>query len=235
MCNYFLLRRQSDPHVLGVKNGIKQAEISKSGFPNPEKYDYLKNVLGSNNYWDAKDAIDDLDIELQYVELLSEAKLTDFLQFGPALINCPFLISEKVSSVFHRFKIYKCSLFPAVVVDKSQKYTYFLPHFARTSDEVIDFSRSVFYIGNHITEKQEYAFLSAEDKNAFLKKNVSLKPERLYLRDTFDFSLDLFVMSDGEIVVSESFKTELLQSECTSGIKFLPAFGDNLQWVSIRK
>jgi hypothetical protein len=233
MCNYFLLRRQSDPHVLGVKNGIKQAEIKRSGFSDPAKFDFLKDVLGSNNYWGVKDTIGDLEVELQYVELLTEAKLTDFLQFGPALINCPFLISEKVSSIFNQFKISNCSLFPATVVNRVQKSTYYLSHFARESDDIIDFSRTVFYTGNHITKKRKYTFFSKKEKNIFHKENISLKPERIYLRDTFDSSLDLFVMSDGEMVVSENLKIELIRSECYSGVKFLPAFGEDLQWVSI--
>jgi hypothetical protein len=233
MCRFFLLRRQSDPKELGVKNGIKQAEILKKGYSDPEKYNYLIEVLGTNSYWHIKDSVDKLDIELQYVELLPGSKLTDFLQFGPALINCPFLISNSVSSVFSRHNIGNCTLFSSVVTDKVHEYPYFLCHFSRMPDNIIDFSRSLYFTGNIISGKQMHNFSSVEEKNNFLKENINLKAEVIYLSESFDASLDLFVMSDSEIVVSEKLKDDLIRSKCYSGVKFLPAFGTDLQWVAV--
>ena len=63
--------------------------------------------------------------------------------------------------------------------------------------------------------------------------NADLKAEVIYFTDAFDLNIDLFLMSDAQIVISERLKEELIQNKCYAGVKFLPAFGSDLQWVRI--
>lgn len=234
MFKYHLLRRDSDPKVLGVNNGIKQAEIKRSGFLNPDKFDVLKDALGTNNYWLIKDSIHELEFELECVELLPKAKLTSFLQFGPALINCPFLIAENIANIFSRHRMCEYGLFPATVVTNADKHTYFLPHYPRQPDSIIDFTRSTFATGIPGINRNYHTFASEDEKNVFQKHNVLLDAEEIYLKDDFDQEMDFFVMKDSQIVVSDRLKDDLEKSGFTSGIKLLPAYGENVSWTKIR-
>lgn len=120
MSVFYILRTESDPEILGVKNGIKQASIKRAGFCEPQKYDDLIKFLGSNQYWELKDKIDSVEFDLQCVELLPRAKLTHFLLFGPHLMNCPFLVSERLFSILSEAKLPYHKLFPAKVSQRKR-------------------------------------------------------------------------------------------------------------------
>lgn len=96
---YYILRGSSDPSVLGNTTGIKQADIKRNGFLNPEEFDRVIKDLGTNHYWEVRDLVPHSKYDVQYVEMMPKSKVTEFLRFGPFLYNCPFMISEKVIQI----------------------------------------------------------------------------------------------------------------------------------------
>lgn len=231
MSRFYLLNRNSDPNVLGIKNGIKQADVDRTGFKNPEKFDQLKECLGTNKYWDIKDSIIHMNFEIQCVRMLPKAKLTNFLQFGPALMNCPFLISESVASLFANYKILNSRLFPAEVMSGQNKFTYYMFYVESISYEMIDFSKSVFFSGSEITGKKLFSFGCAEERVSFLKKNpLLLREEEIWLSGSFPTS-DLFALG-AQIIISEKLKIDIEDFSLCSGSVMLPAYGE-VPWMKL--
>ena len=224
------MRCSSDPKEIGVSNGIMQAEILKSGFLDPSKYDDLMATLGSNLYWSRVENITSMVFDLQYAELLPKAKRTDFLQFGPALISCPFLISKSAKNLLMQFNLSGLSLWPATVAKGTERFDYFLAHLSHVPDESIDFSRSMFFTGGMFLPKNFQKFSGANEKRQFVSKHYDLGFHSIYAGEGFDSSLDLFQLSNAEVLVSSRLKNAIDKAQL-SGVHFLPAFGEEGEWL----
>jgi hypothetical protein len=233
MNNYYLLRGESSPLSVGIKNGESQAQIERDGYRNPDKFDILIRQLGTNYYWEIKDSIADLDYDVEYVRLLPDAKRTHFLQFGPSLMNCPFLVSRLVVSVLAEYKLQKYRFFNAKVVRDGESWDYSLLFLSPQYDNLINYEKSVFYTGNELSGKQFHVFRNAKEKLEFSKNNFGLKIKKFHLLDRFN-NLDLFSISGAEIGMSERLKNHLESRELATGVKILPAFGD-VSWATINQ
>jgi hypothetical protein len=230
--NYYILRQISDPIVLGVDNGIKQADILESGFKNKDGYKELMTTLGTNEYFNRRENISDFEFNIEYVKLLSKANRTDFLQFGPHLMSCPFLISEAVKLVLEDFEMYGVKIWPATVIDGPNSFKYFLFYISSIPATIIDFSKSSFYTGNSIIGKKHFHFSDLTAMKSFQEKNLSLRYDKINLNESFQTNLDLFELPNSEIIISQRLRDAL--SNCNfEGIKLLPAFGDEGEWLKI--
>lgn len=219
---YFIIRSESDPELIGVTNGIKQADILREGFENPENYDHLMSNLGSRNYWNIKHLIPQMRFKLECVKLLPEAIRTDFLMFGPALIGAPFLISAKVSRILDDCKLHNTRRFPANVLDQEgSTHPYELLYQETMNDSVVDFGKSIYYTGSSLTGRKHVRFASSEEKEDFAEENFDLKYEELHLNDEFDQSLDLFLIRNGARVISGRLRNKLEEAKAT-GLIVLP-------------
>ncbi|SHG70576.1 hypothetical protein SAMN05428948_1696 [Massilia sp. CF038] len=226
------MRSSSDPKEIGVSNGIMQAEILRSGFLNPSKYDDLMANLGSNLYWNHVDKIRSMVFDVQYAKLLPDAIRTDFLQFGPALISCPFLISTSAKNLLMQFNLSGLSLWPATVAKGRERFDYFLAYLSHVPDESIDFGKSVFFTGGMFLPKNFLKFSDANEKRQFVSKNYDLGYHSIYSGKGFDSSLDLFELSNAEVLVSSRLKNALEKAQL-SGVHFLPAFGEEGEWLKL--
>lgn len=227
---YYILRSDSDPKVLGVSNGIKQAEIRKDGFENKEEYERLMEILGTNEYWNYVDTVQNLEFNIENVELIKGANLTDFLQFGPHLFWCPFLISEAVKEILIRFNLSGIKFWPAKVVKNRQKFNYYLLHINIIPNNAIDFKRSTFYVGNSLNGRKYYQFENLGEFQVFKKQNQFLNFDQIYASSSFDQSLDFFELSNSEILISSRLRNALAEN-FSSGIRLLPAFGHDGEWL----
>jgi hypothetical protein len=230
MTRFYLLRVDSDPSVIGVGDTESQSEIVKDKFINEDNYNLLIKVLGSNEYWLYKDSLFEQPIAIERVELSQQAILTDVLQFSPALVNCPFLLSKRVKGVFESCN--DMMFFETSVFNNDCKHTYYLPHIYRLGDHLIDYEKSTFFIGDDLLGKQYVDFSSAEEKQNFGQDNFDLSADTLFIKEGENFNLDLFCLGDGELVISESVKNKLDNIGAT-GFVALPAFGNDLKWPRI--
>jgi hypothetical protein len=221
---FYLLRGSSDPAVLGNKSGIKQADIRREGFRNPKEYDRLLSDLGSIRYWEIRDSISTLVYDVLHVELFGPSRLTDFLRYGPSLINCRFMISEKVERVLNNYKLFGVSTFPAQVVEKGQKFNYKLCHVQPMPHSMIDFKQSTFYLGLGLGIRKPVIYKCENDLITALDERKGVGIESIGLKPEFT-DVDFFSLFNGEIVVSENLRIDLEENGATSGVEFLPAFG----------
>lgn len=233
MENYYLLRRDSDPDVIGVKNGVKQADIRRDGYANPEKFDVLKENLGTPKYWEIRDSIMDADFEIQCARLLPKARRTDFVQFGPVLMNCPFLISKEVADVILQYNLQRYRMFPVVLDSSEGLFEYKLLYLSPDHDEIIDCDSSVFCTGNDLIGREFHRFRTAEERLDFSRRNFGLKLQEFHLSKDCN-ELDLFSLDGAEVAISEKLKSELVDRDLVSGVKILPAFGQ-VPWPIVVK
>lgn len=232
MNKFYLLRTDSDPKIIGVNNGIKQASIKRAGFVDPQKYDKILEILGTGHHEEFKNNWKRFDFELQCVEMLPKAKLTDFLQFGPHLIHCNFLVSDKLFTLLSRKNMSPHRFFPAKVMSSYGIHIYYLPYIPNLDDNIIDFSKSVYRAGNDILGNDTCSFASPEEKYLFFKENLLMSGKEIYLNSNFDKTCDLFILNEVGIVISENLKNELEALNLASGARILPAFG-NVRWPII--
>ncbi len=226
--NYYILRTESDPKILGV-NDLDQAVIDKECFRDEREYEKIMTILGSPAYWTHEGDISDLDFCL-CVKLRKRAKMTDFLQFTPMLIDCPFIVSKAVKSLLLTFNLYGVTFWPAEVVQGGERHDFFLVHFSDVGDGIIDFSRSSFYPGAAFRDKNLLKFTDKSEKDLFINKNHFLRFNQTFANGDFDRSLDLFQLSNAQIIISERLKVEL-EAAGFSAIRLLPAFGDEGKWL----
>lgn len=232
MSIYYLIRSESEPSKIGVKNGIKQADIIRDGYRNPEKFDYLIDQLGTNKYWEIKDTLGDANFEIECARLLPEAKRTEFLQFGPALMNCHFLISNKVLLFLLKYTIQNHHFFKAKVIEGIKEWDYFLFFLFPLYNSFIDFEKSTFFTGNDLLGKKFHTFNNEVEKQCFEKNNYGLKIQEFHLKNEAR-ALDLFVIDGAHIAISERLKLDLESKQLASGIKILPAFGE-VPWPKVK-
>jgi hypothetical protein len=231
---YFILRGSSDPEVLGNQTGIKQADIKREGFRDPAEYDRLVADLGTNRYWQIRDSVAQGNYDVQHVKLFGKSKLTDFLQFGPFLIRCPFMISEAVHHIMTKYHICSATTFPARVERQNGEiHKYRLLYLEPMPLAMVDFSQSTYFNNDYPAGMVPLAFDGEDEFAGALARGVRVRSESIVLKPEFS-SVDMFQLHDA-IVVSGRLKMDLEANHATSGIHLLPAFGI-VHWplVSVR-
>lgn len=90
------------------------------------------------------DKYPDFEPDLSYFVLVQKAKLTDVISLGYIIAN-GFLISEKLKTIFEKFKLPEHKYYPARVLHKNTLHNnYYWMHFAKDCKELIDFDQSIF-------------------------------------------------------------------------------------------
>ena len=229
---YYILRPSSDPAVLGNNSGIRQAEIKRKGFRNPSEFDRLMADLGSNRYWEIRNSVPGGNYQAQYVEMWGKSKLTDFLQFGPFLIRCPFMISPKVQRVFAAHEVAGAVTFPAEVRRGEASWPYFLFYVVPMPLEMIQFPASSFYAGHTLMGGAPLVFKDEAEMASAQAAGVVVNFHELVLKREFA-DKDLFSLPNGQIAVSEALKVDLEENHAISGVNPLPAFGVTPSWPVI--
>lgn len=201
---YYLLRKTSDPEIKGVRTGLAQVELDKRNPVTAKLEDFFSGL----HYWDKGKTVPDFDVRNCNALLYKGAKLTDFLDFAPNLITCPFMISERVLNVFSKFHIQEYYSYPVTLYNKNNQLLdkYYLFCCPLLGYDVINFSKSVFYTSRSEFDK-ERKYISYKNAEEFMSEYVvGFKMEKLVLNNKFDSSLDLFKTRLGEMYISEPLK-----------------------------
>ncbi|MBL0745089.1 imm11 family protein [Chryseolinea lacunae] len=219
---YFALRGESNPKMIGVKNGVAQVEIDESLFENKKMYSSIRSFFDAFAYWEKTSFYPELDFQVEAARMLPHAKLTDFLSFKPFLISCPFMVNERIKSLLSKHNLQEHYYFPVRVFEKEtlRDGNYYLFYSPMQDYDVIDFSKSTFFSGSTISGKQYFRF---GDKDEFLKameSNPLLTGEKLVLNRDFDKTLDLFNPRFGPVCISEKLK-DALQTMDATGINVI--------------
>ncbi len=219
---YYRIEKSIDPKVIGVKDGSAQAELTKKSFVDKNRYDeYIDYFLSYKEGWfDNQAKFPSFDFDLQYLKLKKQAQITDFICFAPAFYH-KFLINDKVQNILGRYnvssyKLYNVSLYGDNTKIFSNYKFLFSPSL---SYDHINFSKSVFSLGNSRTGKEFIVIHSLEE---FLSIDKPLNRERLVLKSNkFDTSLDYFnLLIFPDPIISENLKEGLI-SESVTGINIV--------------
>lgn len=207
--------RELDPEVIGLKDGLVQAELVKKRFLDKKKYEHYFNYFLSYNIESLTNytKLPLVDFDFEYVKVQPNIILTDFLCFGPSFYH-RFLISKKVQDILIKYrlppyKFYNAKLFIRDEIVDEYKYL-FCPSF---SYEFIDFNRSVFSMGNNKSDKE---FIKLTSENELIASNVPLNREKIVIKSNFDKTLDFFnLLISPDPIISERLYNEFLRNEVT--------------------
>lgn len=211
---YYLFRLSSDPKVIGVKEG-SQVWLDESDPQTKKVLDFRRENLNIFR-------VPDFDIHIS-AKLEKNAKLTDFLDFGPYIRFAEFMISERLAEIFGKLNIQEYKLFPVTLYNKSEKLEdkYYLFSCKPLEYDVINFKDSVFYKGSEILKGEYYRFQTEEEFIAGDKKAFgSMMPEKLVMNSKFDSTLDFIRLKIGTTHISEALK---------DAIEILGITGANIQ------
>lgn len=218
---YYTLRLPSDPKVIGVDNGIAQVEIRGDKFFDQAMYHKIESFFQGLDYWSKESFVPDFEIHFEYVEVLKNAILTDFLSFTPHLMASPFMISQRVVTVFENFNIQNYYLYPVALFKEDDLTDLYRMFYCPLLDyDMIDFSRSLFSTGSALRGKKFHSFATKREFLDFLHKDPFIKVEELALSALFDKKLDFFMGRIGGMFVSERLK-KAMEIEGLTGINVL--------------
>lgn len=203
-----------EPDILGIKDGLEQARVLKSGFKNEANYSTFIDTFVKQNFVDPKN-LSAINFVLECVKLRRGAKLTDFLWFSPKSFS---LVSHKVSNIIARYTLSPYKLFPAIIEDEKGRlikgYNFF--YMPPLDQNHILFSECKFEVGNKYDGYTDAIVNSPDDLFSFndflVARKVSLKNIE---KDTDMFKVKLPI----GILISNRLFQELHSANVT-GIKF---------------
>ncbi len=214
---YYNILLESEPRIIGVRNGIYQVELDKKAY-DKETYKQLEQAFITNKFT-PEQTIPDVDFKF-YFKKLKSAKKTSFMSFTPNLNHGRFLINKKVQDLFESFNIQKYKNFETVIYDSPKENLdegYKLFYCVLQDWNVIDFEKTVLTsggIGN--IPLIEHRFKNVDEFSSY---NKITHVKTLSLSKDFDISLDLFLTRLGGMFVSERLK-KALESDTYTGIRF---------------
>jgi hypothetical protein len=169
----------------------------------------------SDVFWRHIGTIPSFEINLEYVRLEKEAKLTDFLSYYPNLHHGGgFLLSEKALEILtsHRlppYEIYNAQVYSYLGEKISSKYK--LLYCPPLAYDFINFEKTRFFEGSRILGKKIFSIRSGAEFEK-LKENKLFQSEKIFLNASFDDKLDYFLtkVSMSNIFISERLKESLI-------------------------
>lgn len=218
---YCKVRGVSDPAIVGVRDGMYQAEIQRDKYTVKDDYDTLMELYDWKTYW-KNDRFPTRQLTVEYCEMRRHARLTDFLYFHPYLIGCHFMISEKALKVLTAFELPEHRFFPVKVYNQQNELVDDRYHVLCTyvyDFDIIDFSNTSFYTGSAILGKKPAEINTLDEYMAVSKLDPFVGIEKGQLTSIIPPNLDLFDSKITGLFVSERLK-EKIESERLSGISF---------------
>lgn len=141
---YYFFRTSSDPKVIGVRNGIYQAEFDKNCFSTKEGFGKYQKLFSAGKIVNEESQIKEVVSELVNLNLLKSARLTDFLQFSPHLPGVKFLISDRLKNILENFRIADHHFYKTSILDQktNREHPYYFFYYKSIPITEIVFSKS---------------------------------------------------------------------------------------------
>ena len=218
---YHSFKTDSEPKIIGVKDGMSQVEIRPEGFANNTAYQEIESFFAHDTYWSKSNHVPPYPFVIEYAKLRSKAKLTDFLEFSPFFMACPFMVSRRAKVVLSNYYINPIFFFDVRIFDKGDLVTedYCLVYCPYLNYDAIDFAKSKFRVnlGLPSMPKWEYHnFSNLEYYQIFKTLNrKSIELESMIMSDKFDSNLDFFSCRIGPMYMSERLKLAIEEARLT--------------------
>ena len=215
--NYYQLKSESDPKIIGVKNGVHQGEIKWEKFNNQKTHGIIEEYFSLGKYRKNVDSIEPYDFQIDYVEAYKSAKMTDFFSFTPRLWGIDFFLSTNVKLLLETFNLPTKAFIPAFIYHKGIQYQYwalYIPVSYR--EDSVNFKKSIFFEKIGLLQSKQILF---DNVNEYLN-NRFVHAQKITLNNLFDKKLDLFttLFNGYGYYLSEGLKKAIEKNNFT-GIK----------------
>jgi len=158
--------------------------------------------------------------------LEKRAKLTDLISAVSVGFTLKLLISDKLKLIFESVEHPGVQFFPCKIHFKGELISYWLMNVYGFDHELLDYSKSTFYLPTNSGRKLEEVRIGSVDefenyKDVF-KKDFPVKIERAYIKEEVNQELIFLKYSElGIFNCSETLKLKIENQNCT-GINFMP-------------
>lgn len=217
---YYSLSASPEPKIIGVNNGVYQGIIKWKYFTNSGSEKQILDYFSIKKHISNQATIDPIDFEIEYVEALQSAKMTDFFRFSPALYGVSFFVSKKAMNVLTEFNLPLSTFIPVQIIHRDIYYEYYAFYVAvHYREDAVDFSKSIFYEGTKFSLAPR-KYLAIKNVTDYKQHKGSISSEKLAYNKKFNFSLDLFDTLFGKVdyYISERLKTAIEQAGLTGVI-----------------
>jgi hypothetical protein len=204
---YHSLKLDSEPKIIGVRDGISQVQILPEGFSNRKSYERLEKFFEPRIFWERLNHKPPQSFVVEHAKLKHNARFTDFMSFSPFFMACPFMLSKKAKELFANFCIQKSYMLKTIIYDNQSlvNQDYSLLYMPYLGYECINFAKSRFVVRGELR-----TFTSQEDYEAFCNKEHRIPSvESLVLSENFDSELDFFQCRIGPMFMSERLINEV--------------------------
>jgi hypothetical protein len=179
----------SEPAIIGVNNGIYQAELIQKKFQRPEDYKELIDFFDHSRYWTRSDHKPPKKFNFEYIKLLKKAKVTDIMSFARSLMGVDFLISSKAQRLLDGLNLPNSYFFDASIYtfdNEPLEQKYFAFYTTYLGFDCIDFDKTVFYSGSmalgktylHFATHKEWSDYRASPKSEWIQaEKIAVKSE----------------------------------------------------------
>lgn len=219
---FYKLRQPSEAKIIGVRDGLSQAEFLREGFINKSHYDEIMQHTSLKNQSNFG-KFPPFEINLEYVKMRKNAKLTDFITYHPDIPFADYIVSERVVRILSTFKLPEYKLYPVIIDNQGElidnyKLLFIIP---LEEIEVCDVVKSVFFTSFFYDDKNALKFNSEREYLDYIK-NDFLKTKKMVMKDNFDKNLDYFNIRGSGLFASSDLK-ETFEIAGVTGIKFVEA------------
>lgn len=212
---YYSLINVSSPKIIGVNNGVMQIEICDSVFLS----NYYKALAV---YFEDKDSRHIFASHKEYissVNIVKNAKMTDFLTFGPNLYCHNFIVSSKVMRVLKAHNVKLESVTPIKLEsNKKNLNDYCLISMYPFDLDIIDFEKSVLYDKSLLFPERKRMHITSEAEYWNFQETYGwFGVDKIVLNKSFDQSIDMFFTRTTGFFVSQRLK-DAFDRENVTGI-----------------
>ncbi|MEO1412844.1 MAG: hypothetical protein AAFW73_23330 [Bacteroidota bacterium] len=222
MNNFQQITNSAEPRIIGTRNGVYQIEFKDQDLAqhsSHEKLDRLfiapsKRLIADFNEEALGFALDD-PLE---GDLVSRAKVTDFMGFCPYFFCCNYVISEQVVTIFRAIGVNDSEINLLPVRLRQDAAPYFVLFVPMIPHEEILFEHSLIYPSNQaLSDKRDYlAIDSYSAYKANFKKFTSMSFERIVLPREYGGRNLLSIQGVGNLFFSEQLFGACVEHKLTS-------------------
>ena len=193
-----------------------------SVYPQVQKMSPGYNYKAHNSVHALSDEVDEPNLD--YFVVHNKAKLSDLLSVS--VIHGGFLVSKTFKELLERFHLPNHRFYPARVYHRRKFYEYYWMHIICNLTDEVNYEKSAFKIyynyAHNLGSINVYSKEDLLEKKEKVKadnpgKNVTIWGEKLYLKDSFNTSLDLFEIGtfDANTYIANRLKEEIEAQKIT--------------------
>ncbi len=217
---YYIIRKSSDPKIIGVKDGLSQVLIDEQSFLSKDYYKKFSTFFSPQRYLidpNATNAIPDFNVKVDRAQLLKSAKLNDFIDYHYILPQTPFIISKKIKNIFESLKLKGIYFYPVNIYsnDKAIEDEYFLLYTFQVEYNAIIFHKSILVKDLHFEPYQVINISSVDELNKSKEDYGLSQFKKLTLKKESLFNNDFIVTTMSEIFISELLRDIFIQEKVT--------------------